>query len=241
MIVLRFLQAAESARRVSRSASRASVFRIVLLALLVAGLLPATVAAQQVALGVRAGTPGVGAEATVQMTDRFNARAGASYFAYNRTDATTAGDVPLSLASDVRLLNGSVIVDYFPWASRGFHLSLGAYVNGNLGDVNVEVAEPYTLGARTFSPEDVGQLQGEISFPLVSPYAGLGFGNAVSLNRRVGVALDLGVIYHRQPSVDLTGTGMVAPTAEQAPQLEENLESFQLFPVLSLGLNVRLN
>jgi hypothetical protein len=34
---------------------------------------------------------------------------------------------------------------------------------------------------------------------------------------------------------------MIQPTAEQSPQLEENLESFRFFPVVSLGIAVRLN
>lgn len=210
-----------------------------LLVLILTG--PETATAQRAALGVRAGTPGIGWDFTVGLNERFHARTGASYFGYGRTEGADADDVDLAIEWDARLFSVSALVDFYPWPRRGIRLSGGLLYNGNLGDVEVEATEPYTVGSRTFTPDELGRLDGELSFSTLAPYLGVGFGNVLSMSRRVGVALDLGMLYHRRPFVDLDGDGMIQPTAEQSPQLEENLESFRFFPVVSLGIAVRLN
>jgi len=222
------------------SLSTASLWGTVLLLLaLTVGPEPAN--AQRAALGVRAGTPGIGWDFTVGLNDRFHARTGASYFTYGRTDGVDADDVDLAIEWDARLFSVSALVDFYPWPRRGLRLSGGVLYNGNLGDVQVEATEAYTIGSRTFTPEELGRLEGELSFSTLAPYLGVGFGNVLSMSRRVGVAVDVGVLYHRRPVVELDGDGMIQPTAEQSPQVEDNLESFRFFPVVSLGIALRLN
>ena len=72
------------------------------------------------------------------------------------------------------------------------------------------------------------------------PYAGIGFGNSVRPGGRVAFALDLGVLYTGSPRIQMEGDGMIAPTAEQGPDIEADLEGVKLYPVLSLGLSLRL-
>lgn len=212
-----------------------------LLAVFAVGLILPTLAhAQRTAITVRAGTPGIGGDLAVGLTPHLNARVGASYFRYGHTTTETIDDVDLGIDGNATLFNFSAIVDYFPWTGSGFHLSAGALYNGNVIDASAIANGPYEVGSRTFTAEEIGGLDGEISFNSLAPYAGLGFGNVTALGSRLGFVVDLGAIYQQSPRVEVTGTGMVGPTAEQAPQLKKNLESFQLFPVLSLGLSYRL-
>jgi hypothetical protein len=206
---------------------------------LVAGMSPPAASAQRAAVAARAGTPGIGWEFLVEVSGHIHVRTGASYFTYNRTDETTGEDLDLDVESNARLFSLAALVDLYPWTRGGVRLSGGVLYNGNLGDVSATAVAPYQIGERTFTPEEIGTLDGELSFSTLAPYLGIGFGNLASPKRRVGVALDLGVIYHRRPVVKLGGSGLVAPTAEQAPQVEDNLSSFRFFPVLSIGIGYR--
>jgi hypothetical protein len=213
----------------------------VLLTVLAVGCIDLTPAyAQRISLTARAGSPGVGGDVAVGLSPHFNARAGLTYFSYNHVTTETIEDVDLGIDATANLFGLSAIVDYYPWKTKSFHLSAGAVYNGNLIEASAVAAGPYEVGSLTFTADDIGGLDGEISFNSIAPYAGLGFGNATKLGSRLGFLIDLGAIYHQSPRVELTGTGMVSPTAEQAPQLEENLSSFQLVPVISLGLSYRL-
>ncbi len=82
-------------------------------------------------------------------------------------------------------------------------------------------------------------MTGDVSPGLaLAPYIGLGFGNAVT--RGFGLLLDVGAIYMGSPSVDMTATGMLTPTSQEAEQIEENLAWAQWHPIASIGLSFRL-
>ncbi len=203
---------------------------------------PNTARAQQpqTALTLRAGSPGIGGDVAVGLTSHWNVRAGVSYFGSSHLTNKTVEDVDLGIDVNTTLFSISAIADYFPWKKSGFHLSAGALYNGNGAEASIVANGPYTVGSRTFTAEEIGGLDGEVSFNALAPYVGLGFGNVTALGSRLGVVVDLGAAYHQSPNISMSGTGMLSPTAEQAPQLEENLSSFKFFPVLSLGLSYRM-
>jgi hypothetical protein len=223
------------------SARLFSLFTLSLLSILAVGALsPEAAQAQRTALTFRASSTGLGGDVAFGLSSHWNARVGASYFRNAGLSTTTIEDGDFDIDWTTTLFSLSAIADYFPWKSSGFHLSAGVLYNGNGATGSVISADDYTVGSRSFTPEEIGTLDADISFNALAPYAGLGFGNVLGSGSRLGLVLDLGVIYHQSPNVTLSGTGMVGPTAEQAPQLEQNLESFQLFPVLSFGLSYRL-
>ena len=72
-----------------------------------------------------------------------------------------------------------------------------------------------------------------------APYLGLGFGRAVPKNK-FGVSFEAGSFYLPEPKVDITATGMLAPTANQAVSLQEDIRDYRWFPFLNLRLSVRI-
>ena len=97
--------------------------------------------------------------------------------------------------------------------------------------VTLAPAQMYGVGDR------IGSLEATVDYKsALAPYLGVGFGNALS--HRIGFALDLGVLYTNSPAVSMSGNGMIAPTAKQAPDLEEGFSTFRWWPVLNLGFNV---
>lgn len=200
---------------------------------------PGPLQAQQVAAVVRGGSTGIGGDVIVGVSEHASVRTGATFFQNNQTTTETFETLDVDLDVTVKLFSFSAILDYFPWTRKGFHLSAGAVYNGNVIDATATPQGSYTVGSRTYSPDDIGRLDGEVSFSPLAPYVGVGFGNPL-LGRRLGLTLDIGTFYHNAPKVTLNGSGMIEPTADQAPQLEKDLDSFRFFPVLSVGLAFRL-
>lgn len=119
-------------------------------------------------------------------------------------------------------------------------MTLGAFYNNNGGEFFGQPVTPYKYDeTKTFAPEKLGTLSGKLEYPAISPYAGVGIGNAA--NSRISFLLDLGVLYTGSPEVTIEGTGMIAPTANHAPTINEGLKSFQWYPFLSLGLGYRFS
>ncbi|MEM1270949.1 MAG: hypothetical protein AAGI08_12990, partial [Bacteroidota bacterium] len=162
---------------------------------------------------------------------------GGSYFGLNLNDVYDESDVAISWDTDVRLGAVQVLMDWHP-TGGGFRLTAGGVYNALRGDATALPIESYTVGSRTFSEEELGSLTATLEHKnTISPYAGLGFGNAVGLGTGLSFAFDLGVTYTNAFSVDIEGTGMIAPTAEQEDALEEDLSGLVLYPVMSLGLS----
>jgi hypothetical protein len=194
--------------------------------------------AQNVALLARAGTGGVGGGIVVGVHPKVNVRAEASYFNYSRDDLEIEADYETSVAAEGTLMLGSLIADWYP-TGGGFRFSFGGVYNGIEGSGSILPVEPVEVGSRTYSPQQVGSVTAEITPSMtIAPYGGIGFGNALS--RRIGIQMDMGAVYLGSPEVELVTTGMLTPTAQEAEQIEENLSWVQVYPIVTLGLSVRL-
>lgn len=200
---------------------------------------PPEVSAQRIGASLRAGTGGIGVGLGTQITPTLNGRLDVSYFTYSAEGTEIRDDVSVDWNGEGNLLFISALADWHPF-KNSFRLSGGAMYNGLEGSGSAVPADDMEVGSNTYSPQEVGSLDVDISFgSKIAPYLGLGFGNSVT--RRLGFLFDLGVIYAGSPDVDVRATGMLTPTESEAPQLEQNLEWVQWYPILSLGFNVRLN
>lgn len=204
-------------------------------------LLPGAAAAQQLGLGVNAGTTGIGIEGTLGLTSKLNARVGGHFFSAARDGDTDVDDISVLYDAEGTLSFFSGMLDFHP-TGGSFRLSLGAWYNGLEGNGDITPNENIEVKSRSYTPDEVGSLGVDVAFESsIAPYAGLGFGNALS-GGRFGFNLDLGVLYVGSPDVTLRADGMLTPTAsaEQEQQIERNLESIKWYPVLSLGFTTRL-
>lgn len=217
------------------------MYRLSCLLLLAAGLLAAPDAqAQRVAFAARASTLGPGLEVALPVASGFNARLGGHFFSYSHSQTLTDLEINVRADADARLASVSALIDWMPF--RGdFRLSGGLALNLNQVEALVTPLEPYTIEGKTFQPERIGTLTARVQHGSpVSPYLGIGFGDAVRAGRRVAFVFDLGVLYTGSPSIEMEGEGMIAPTVAQAATLEAGFQSFRLYPVLSLGVSVAL-
>ncbi len=193
--------------------------------------------AQGLAVSARAGSLGPGLDVTASVAPRLNARVGVSYLTYAHSDILHE-EIDVRYDADLTLTSVTAMLDWHPFRNA-VRFSAGAVYNGNKVDAVITPIESYTIKEKTFSPDRIGTLTARVDYKSkISPYVGLGLGNAVS--RRFGVAFDLGLLYTNSPSVRMTGSGMIAPTAGQAAKLEQGFESFKFYPLVSVGLSFSL-
>ncbi|HET6566328.1 MAG TPA: hypothetical protein VFG50_00075 [Rhodothermales bacterium] len=216
--------------------------RAVLTCCIAAALLAAhgTAAAQDLGVSARIGTLGPSLELTHGILPQLNVRAGVSYLPYGREDILLedVGDIDLYLDAHARLVTLQALLDFYP-LRNALRVTGGLVYNGTNVKGKLRPAEAYMLEGHTFAPEKIGSLEATVAYgSKISPYLGLGIGG--SARSRVGVTFDIGALYTNSPSVEMAGTGMIAPTAAQAPSIEAGLQSFKFYPVVSLGITLRV-
>lgn len=142
--------------------------------------------------------------------------------------------------SDIELLSFVGALDIHPFANT-LRITAGAVVNKSEGTFTLRSAEPLTISGSTYSVEEIGRLDGIVKMGAdVAPYVGIGFGNPVGPGKRLGFSFDVGAMFSGAPDFTMTGRGMMAPTASQADQIEENLGWIEFYPNLSFGLTYKI-
>ncbi len=205
----------------------------------------------QVALGGKAGSLGLGLELTVGLSPQWNARIGANGFNYT-DDRRKAGH--LEYDATAKLRTGTALLDWHP-GGHGFRLSGGLVYNDTHidGTSLVPASGNYVIGGIPVPVSLVGTLSGRIDFDRVVPYAGLGWGNAVGRDRKVGFFLDAGAIFQGKGKVKLTpnipaGSPLNDPTAraaldillrEEENSIQKDVADYTVYPVVAIGLTYR--
>ena len=191
------------------------------------------------ALGLRAGTMGPGAELMLPIGKKLTVRGGGTLFSITRSRTEKDDDIEIRFDGDVTWGGFRALLDVHPFGNS-FRLTGGAYMDQREVTATGVPVSDFDLDGKIFTSDKLGSMTAAVSFDQsVSPYAGIGFGNATR-GSRVGFLLDIGVLYQGSPSFDMTGTGMIAPTANFGPTMEAGLETFKWMPLVSLGLSIRL-
>jgi len=222
---------------------------------LAAGLLGASAAQAAegggLSLGGRVGTQGLGLELSKSLGARVNLRAGLNLFRNDPTiDANLAtGPVDTAVRFDghVRLKTAGLLADVY--ASPKFHFSAGLLYNASRIRIDARPLGPVTINDQTYSVDQIGTLNGDATIGgRWVPYAGIGFGNPVTRDRRVTFLADIGVVFQGPPRLTLRASQAntdelrndVNAAAEQVNREHLDKSYLRYYPVLSLGIGVRL-
>lgn len=205
-------------------------------------MLGGTAHADKRALGGRLSSQGVGLVFTQAVVPNLNMRLGGYLFRLDYRSRKDGNEFDFDLT--LQQFNG--LLDWHPFGGK-FRLSGGAVYNGNKLEAVAVPSPTYDVGGRTFTHEQVGTLTGDLDFRRLAPYVGIGWGNAISSDGNWSVAVDLGVIFQGRPRVTLTSAGglfsetefLRQALAEEERDIEQDIDFFRYFPVLSIGLNYR--
>lgn len=215
--------------------------------------------------GVSAGTDGVGVVVAAPLGDYLQIRAGWSWCP--EVTATATGrvnmDFPWDIHEDVTVkaahrTNGpSLMLDWFPDAENGFHLSAGIMANNGRKTIRAFTPDPlpideddrassgFVVGDRMVTTDHEGRAEGCVDINRVKPYLGMGFGRQCSLDGRVSFCFDMGAVYIGRPRVysyDWTGTEPVEVdvTSADVNNLDATFFSFTKTGLIDIARKVRV-
>ena len=195
-----------------------------------------------IGLGVKAGTLGLGVEVSTSLIDNTRLRGGVNYITYSFD--STISDINYDFETEFNSF--SVVFDWHPFANS-FFLSGGVYFNNNTISVEGSVDDDFFPSSfnRFVSVTDLASISGEVEFQPLAPYVGIGW-RSNNGEQGWGVAFDLGVLFQGAP--DVTNLQVNAPVDvndvpevrtflnEQEEEIEDDLDPFQYYPVVSLML-----
>ena len=215
------------------------MMRRILAVTLTAGLLPAGVSAQGIGVGARAGTLGVGGEIAVGATSSLTIRGGFGVLpvefsrTYSDVDYTSEPTSPIANAG----------IDFFPGGGN-LRIGVGMLFLSEPTTLGGEYTGTVNIGGQTYTGSEIGTLTGELDHGSSAPYAIVGFGRHTG--RGVGVFLDLGAAFMKDPTLTLTATGPIAsdPTfqanleREEAEAQEAAQDYLKILPIVSVGVRI---
>jgi len=207
------------------------------MAIVLVGLMTTSIAyADNLGMGVKAGTLGIGLEGTWKPIPWMDVRVGGSVYDWEDSGSQAGVNYDATLALENYYLTANFLFPVSP-----FRVTVGAFSNGNeLQMTSLPTTLPIEVGNGFYDPADVGTLRSTTSFEGVAPYLGVGFD--FSAFGKVGLNLDFGVLWQGDPLVGLTFDGPGAPGLPddidaERQELEAEFEDYKAFPVVSLGFS----
>lgn len=214
---------------------------------LIVALIIATIASAQtdprlfnhLSVGLNVGTTGIGADVAMPVTRFLDIEAGVCIMPKIKYNTELHFNVPLDNINNIlptpininnvpiqgklNMLNGKVLINFYPIPVSSFHITAGAYFGGG------EVAEVYNtidgqltpvnqanefirknnsqydeiglkLGDYLLTPDAEGNVKATLKTNGFKPYVGIGFGRAVP-KKRIGFKFDLGAMFWGAPDV----------------------------------------
>jgi hypothetical protein len=193
----------------------------------------------------------VGVDAGYKFSPNLHARLGINTVGFN-VDYTSQG---IDYKASVSPTNVHLLGDFFPFGG-GLRLTGGLVLQNNqlnaTGTPNSSaipggIPTQINLGGVNYNINDVGTVSSEGSFSnSVAPYLGIGFGTPISPG--LGFNFDAGVIFAGAPNIRLRANiPSTVPAsiqndirnslAEQERRTNNDIGSFSVYPVVSIGLS----
>lgn len=210
--------------------------------LLSAGSAMAQASEPGLAVGATAGTTGLGLEVQVKVGSIFTLRGSIDRLTHSADKRFDDVDYNAELAFDT--VGG--FIDMHPLAN-GFLISGGAYVGDRDIDLNATPTASLNIGGQTFTPSQVGTLNGTVKLREVAPFVGIGWDDTFYRQGRWGFRAVAGVAWSDKPEVALSSTGgslssdaaFRARLQDESEQITEDTEGYGIFPVIQVGLNYK--
>jgi len=125
----------------------------------------------------------------------------------------------------------------------GFRLTGGFLYNNNKLTGTTAIPFGSTVTLNGIAQKIVGGLKTEISGRTVSPYLGLGWGYGYD-HTGLGIAFDLGVVYHGKPQVKVSPLGLTAAITPlissnidaEKEKIEKEIKGYKWYPVVGIKL-----
>lgn len=190
-----------------------------------------------VTASVAAGTLGIGPELGFRPLPVIGVRASATFLGLSHD--VDVDDI--NYQGELKLRSWGINADIYPFESA-FRISAGLRSSRNRVNLVASPVESVSIGGMTYTPEEIGTLEGEVRARKMAPTLTLG----VARNRRTGLAwsLDAGVMLHGAPRPErLRATGLLASNPvfqadleRERVKIEGEVDNYKIFPVVQLAV-----
>lgn len=193
------------------------------------------------AAAAKISTLGLGVEIQKSCIEKVNFRLGLNSWKLGRDD-TNGG---IAYEADLNLFSITALADWHPFGGV-FRLSGGLLYNGNELEMKAKLAgaTTVTVGNVAYAVSPGDSLNAKVDFNAIAPYLGIGWGNAVRPGKKWGFLFDLGVVFQGSPDATISASGPIvtnpafaADVARETSELKNDLDSLDIYPVVSLGVS----
>lgn len=189
---------------------------------------------------IKISTLGPGMEIEGRINDNVGIRGSFNYLPF--TVSVSAEDVDYD--ADFSWKTGGAMIDLYPFSGI-FRITAGLFYNGNDVDISATPSKNVTIGDNSYSPSQVGSINGSLSFNTIAPYAGIGWSGGDPTSGNWTVNFDLGILFQGSASVDeLYGSGGLAGSTalnadleKEKSDIEDEMEPYKYYPVIGIGLS----
>lgn len=193
-------------------------------------------------IGLQAGTLGLGPDFNVGFNKHFGIDLGLN--AYNYKHSMTQSGI--NYGFKIKLDTVHLLANWYPFGGV-FHLTAGLVDNGNkiTGDAT-PTSGTFTINGDTYQASQVGTLNGQIKFPSIGYYLGVGWGLSYTPRSPWGFNFGIGALYQGKPKVSLSNSGsnlsgaaytkLQQDIAAQQAKTQSDVNGFRWWPVARIGV-----
>ena len=191
--------------------------------------------------GFKVSTLGPGIEGIKSINANWNARLGFSYLPFRMNRQVAISNLNLDIKAKNKVGGVNLQGDFFfkPW----FYFTGGVLVDLVRSNITINLTDTVHYGDILIDPGLIGNLNAQVRPGwIVAPFLGIGFGNAMPVNRKFWFNVELGAIYHGKPHFALDAQGMIDPSAsaENEKALETAFKGYRFYPMFSAQVNYRI-
>ena len=191
------------------------------------------------------GTTGAGVHLVVPMESKLNGRFGANYFKHDFEKRSGLVDYKL----DGKLATFDVLFDWYALSNSSFRLTGGVLYNGTRFNATgvPGAGGKFSFNGNSYSTTDIGSLKGDVTFRRAAPYLGIGWGNALTPNKRWNFGADIGAFWQGKATVNLIPYGcttsnavcgqLAKDVAVEELRLQDEASDYKIYPVLRASVS----
>jgi hypothetical protein len=195
-------------------------------------------------IAARVGTLGFGAEINKLLMSHLGVRVGGHYMKVS----TTKKNNNITYDASAKWQAFEALVDLYPGSRGSFHLT-GGIMTDPVKVTGTGLPDPagnFSINGVNYPADSVGTFKGEVKYPDVGGYVGLGWGTPARSGGPLEFLFDIGVVIGTA-KVALSATGPAAThpplstdLAQQQQSTQNDIDKYaKVWPVLSIGFGYR--